>query len=109
VPATRANGREGGGWVMTIIPTDADFNQACSRLPGPSWEKLKARAVQAAAERMLSETRAQAKCLMLENQAMTPTQTMEQRVKWHANEDQISALWKQQEELLEIAFPRPTP
>jgi hypothetical protein len=94
---------------IEVTPTDVDYEQACRLHGGPTWEKIKSRAVRAAAERMMSETRAQVKCLMLENQAMTPTQTTEQRAKWMANEDAITALWKQQEELLELGFPRPTP
>jgi hypothetical protein len=58
------------------------------------------------AERRLAANREKVHDLIRRNLAMTPTQTAAETRVWLSQQDQIDALFRESDELIELAYPR---
>lgn len=94
---------------MRVAPNDADYTQACLRVAFIEWARIKAKAVEIAAERLLAENSKRTKELIEAGKQWHGAVTMEARAAYLANEDEISRLFDEHDQLLGIAFPRARP
>lgn len=90
--------------MVRIHITDADYQRALHRFTLLDWKRVKTEARCQAAQRMLDENAAATKRAIDEQQAVLGrAHTIDEFL---GSSDRVDALFREHEELLDIAFPR---
>lgn len=90
---------------MKIAPTDADYQEAVSRLYLGSWAAVKDCALRCAAGRLLKENSARTHALLQENHRLAQQNHRRSFTEYRRWQDEIDRLFSEHDQLLDIAYP----